>query len=412
MSEKATRPSRTTFVSVFRSGEFSALWLGEALTITGDQLARVALSVLVYARTGSAGLTGLTYALTFLPAMFSGGLLAGLADRYPRRTVMLCCDLASAAMVGVMAIPGMPLPVVCAAVVGLTLATTLFRAARLALLSEILDGDAYVVGMAIRSITQQTAQLVGFAGGGILVAAVDPTVGLTVTALTFLGSALLVRFGTRLRPATAAAGPALSLIASTTEGIKVIWRDPLLRACALYSWLIGLYIVPEALAAPYADDLGSGAQAVGFLLAALPAGSVIGDFLYSRFLSDEARTRLVAPMVLLSGVPLLGFAAEPGLVVAIGLLMLSGMFSAYHIQVVSMFGRSAPVEGRAQAFGLASSGLLTAQGLGVLAGGIAAEWLGPARTVAAAGLTGMLAGLAVTGTWRRGLRQAAPADGR
>lgn len=53
------------------------LWLAEVLSLLGDQLARVALSVLVFDRTGSALLTGLVYGLSFLPALVAGPLLGG-----------------------------------------------------------------------------------------------------------------------------------------------------------------------------------------------------------------------------------------------------------------------------------------------------------------------------------------------
>src|SRR5262245_51548455 len=74
--------------------EFRALWLAYAQSIVGDQLARVALSILVFNRTGSPAWTAITYALTFLPALVAGVLLSGLADRHPRREVMMGADLA------------------------------------------------------------------------------------------------------------------------------------------------------------------------------------------------------------------------------------------------------------------------------------------------------------------------------
>lgn len=40
--------------AVLHNAEFRGLWLAEALSIAGDQLAKVALAVMVYARTGSA----------------------------------------------------------------------------------------------------------------------------------------------------------------------------------------------------------------------------------------------------------------------------------------------------------------------------------------------------------------------
>jgi MFS family permease len=69
------------------------LWAAAAQSVVGDQLARVALSVLDFQRTGSAAWTAGMYALTQLPALLSGVLLSGLADRFSRRAVMVTCDL-------------------------------------------------------------------------------------------------------------------------------------------------------------------------------------------------------------------------------------------------------------------------------------------------------------------------------
>src|SRR5829696_10543253 len=87
------RAAPATFREVFAVSEFRALWSAELLSVVGDQLARVALSVLVFQRTNSAGLTALTYALTYLPDLVGGPLLSGRADRFPRRTIMVTTDL-------------------------------------------------------------------------------------------------------------------------------------------------------------------------------------------------------------------------------------------------------------------------------------------------------------------------------
>ena len=68
---------RVSFLDALRVPEFRVLWLADAQSMAGDQLARVALSVLVFERTSSALLTALTYALTFLPALIGGALLSG-----------------------------------------------------------------------------------------------------------------------------------------------------------------------------------------------------------------------------------------------------------------------------------------------------------------------------------------------
>ena len=77
------------FAAALANREFRTLWAAEAQSVVGDQLAKVALAVVVYSRTGSAGLTALSYAAMLLPALVTGPLMSGLADAYPRRTVMI-----------------------------------------------------------------------------------------------------------------------------------------------------------------------------------------------------------------------------------------------------------------------------------------------------------------------------------
>ena len=75
---------RVAYRDVFAVAEFRALWLAQLLSVAGDQLARVALTVLVYDRTRSALLAAVTYAATIIPVFAGGILLSGLADRLPR----------------------------------------------------------------------------------------------------------------------------------------------------------------------------------------------------------------------------------------------------------------------------------------------------------------------------------------
>src|ERR1700753_1427942 len=96
----AARPaSRATFGAIFAVREFRALWLSVLLSSAGDRLALVALAVLVYQRTGSPLLAALAYSAGYLPWVIGGLFLADLADRRPRRTVMVGCDVARAVLV-------------------------------------------------------------------------------------------------------------------------------------------------------------------------------------------------------------------------------------------------------------------------------------------------------------------------
>jgi predicted MFS family arabinose efflux permease len=301
---------------VFGVGEFRALWIAHAQSRLGDQLARVAIAVLVFSRTSSALLTSLTYALTFLPPLVSAPLLSGLADRYPRRSVLVVTDLCRATLVGVMAIPAVPLAGIVPLLVVMVSLQPLYSAARNAMLPNILEGDRYTVGLGLADVTDSIAQVSGFALGGMLLELVSSHAVLGFDAATFVLSALLVRWGTRPnRPVREHTGPdpepRRSVGGSIAGGVALVWGDARLRTLALLAWLYGFFVAPEGVAAPYARQLQGSAAVVGLLMAADPIGAGIGAVVVSRWVRPTSRPRLIGPLAMLTGVPLVLSAVHP-----------------------------------------------------------------------------------------------------
>jgi len=458
---------------VFRSAEFRALWAAELFSILGDQLARVGLAVLVYGRTGSAAWTAATYALTFLPALVGGVLLGRLADRYRRRELMMVADLARAGLLGVMALPGVPLWLLCVLlVVAVTLGAP-HSAAQGALLPDVL-GSRFEAGLAVRQITSQTTQLAGFGLGGAALTVVSPSVALAADALTFAASAALVRFGLRDRPVAAApgatppsadeqrsgdtateldagvggdvtglaaaaggavtgsdaegglaagglvdevagegdatrersgsapSGAVAEWLVDTRAGVHAVVGNRTRRVLAGLVWLVGCYVVPEGLAAPYAAELNADPFVVGLLMAADPAGSVVGAWLITRLVPAHLRPRLIGVCAVAGGLSLAGCFAGPGVVGSVLLWGISGLFSsACLVQAQASFVRATPDELRGRAIGVAASGLIAAQGIAILLAGVLAEGIGAVPTVGLTGLAGALVAGVLALRWRR-----------
>ncbi|HEU5471551.1 MAG TPA: MFS transporter [Actinophytocola sp.] len=398
------RGTHVTFGAVFANGEFRALWAAEALSQIGDQLARVALAILVFTETGSAALTGLTYALTFAPSFLGGIFLSGLADRFPRRGVMVVTDVLRALLVALVAIPGVPFPVAFVLIAGMSFLQAPFKAAQQAMLPSVLPGDSYVVGMGIRTITVQTAHMIGFAGGGFLVTLLGPYLALGIDAATFLISAALVRFGVQNRPAATDKNNRRSMAASVGAGAGHIWRDRGARVLVLFCWLSAFLIVYEGLAAPYVSEIGGNTVAVGLLLAADPLGSVIGAFLFSRFVSAAARPKTLGPLAILAALPLLPCFLAPNLVVSFIMFAVAGALgTALLMQANAQFTRGVPDEIRAQAAGLMNSGIATVQGLSPLFAGLLADQLGTTKTVGIVGVIGLAIAIPAAIAWRRAM---------
>jgi hypothetical protein len=388
VSDAAAVAAPARWRDLLRVTEFRALWLAQAQSRLGDQLARVALALLVYGRTGSAALTGAVYALTYLPPLVTAPLLAGLADRYSRRTVLVVTDLVRAALVGSMVLPGLPLAVLVVLVALLACPQPLFSAARNAVLPTVLPGELYPRGASIMSVTDYVSQIAGFTLGAASVALLGgPDVALLADAATFLLSAALLRRYLRPhRPARddQAAGNRRTF---ALAGIVVLRRDRRLAGLAGLLWLFGLYVAPEALAAPYAHQVGAGQAWVGALMAADLAGAIVGSLLVAR-LPPAKRRRWLVPLAVATGLPLVLGVFRPTLGAALVLWALSGAFGGYQTLAQVEFGRAVPDALRARAIGVAAAGLNTALGVGILAAGAAADVLAPSTVVGLCGATG------------------------
>ncbi len=154
-------PARGTgFRGIFALAEFRALWAAQFLSVAGDQFARVALTVLVYERTRSPLLAAAAYAATIAPLFVGGVLLSGLADRWPRRAVMIACDLARVPLTALMAVPELNTVELIGLLCAVTAIGAPFGSARAAIYPDIL-GDAYPLGTAVTMATYQAAQVLG-----------------------------------------------------------------------------------------------------------------------------------------------------------------------------------------------------------------------------------------------------------
>jgi len=391
--------------------EFRALTLAWVVSLVGDQLARVAISVLVYARTGSPLLSALVYAVTFLPALVGGPLLAGLADRQPRRRVMVAADLARAALVLIMAVPGCPLAVLLALLFVVTALDAPFATARAPLLKTVLEGSDYRAGLGFDVILGQLAQVLGFLGGGALLTLVTSSQALLLDAGTYLASTALLLAGVRAAPAPAqaarqAGGVFALALSDARAGLTAVLADPQRRLAVVLTWIVLIgAIAPEGLAVPWALHLHGGTVAAGLLLGAQPVGQVLALAVVTRAKAPPPAV-LLRPLTLLTALPLVLCLLDPPLVPALLLLLLCGMGTAVSALAQILFIEATPDAIRGRAFAIASTGVTAAQGLGLVLGGALAEALSPPTAV---GVIGVMSGLGAAFALRKHHGSAAPA---
>jgi MFS family permease len=400
----ADRPA--TFREVLASREYRAIFGASGLSWLGDSMARAAVTALVYKQTGSVLASGATFAISYLPWLGIGPVLSALAERYPYRRVMVTCDLARMVTMGLVAIPKMPLP----AMIGLLFLTALlnppFEAARSALLPRVLDGDRYVVALAMHTTTAQAALIIGYFSGGAL-ATFNANLTLLFNAATFGISAFLVGLGVHAREPALRRDQRTHLLGETAAGFKLVFGTPVLRAIALLVFCSLLFtVVPEGIAAGWAGQLtGPGHDRgvfQGVIMMANPIGFVLGGLLIGRLVAPRLRQRLIRPFALIPAAALALAVTRPTIVGVAVISAVCGFAGAAFLPATNgLFVRALPNAFRARAFGVMSSGTYLLQGVAVFATGALADHFSHnvARVVGYWGLGGLVLMTAVVLTW-------------
>ncbi|MER7458371.1 MFS transporter [Micromonospora sp. NPDC126480] len=375
--ERPSSEGPATFREVFAQREYRYVFTASTLAWVGDYIAKAAVTLLIYRQTESVALSAAAFAVSYLPWLVGGPLLATLAERHPYRRVMVTCDLVRMMLLLVIAIPGMPSTAILALLFAATLANPPSQAARSALMPLILTGDRLVVGLSVSVSVGQAAQVVGYLAGAAI-AAVNPSAALLVNAATFAASAALLRFGVADRPPAMTPAHRSHLLRETGDGFRIVFGSPVLRAIAILVFSAMLFsIVPEGLAAAWAGRHAGEmdtAAAQAIIMAASPVGFILGGLVVGRLFSPARRLALMRPLAVLSPLVLVPALFNPPPVVVAVLAAACGFAVAGMLPMANgLFVRALPDGYRARAFGVMATGVQVIQGAAVLVTGLLAQ---------------------------------------
>lgn len=384
------RAPRVGYREVLAVREFRGLLLSRGLSGVGDQIARIAVALLVLERSGSAFAAAATYAVSYLTWLLGGPLLSALPDRYPRRRVIVISDVTRGILVACLAVPGIPLWVLFSVLITVGLLAPPAEAARSALLADVLQGERYVVANAIGNAVDQAGQVGGFVLGGVLASLIGVEGALLADAATFAVSALLLLGMVSERAVTRDSTGSSSFLMEAAAGARLVWGSPRLRTLLAWGLLTASsVIVTEGLAVTITEEQGGGPLAAGILTAAVPAGFLIGSWALLRLPSDR-RERLFPALVVLTCLPLLITPLVDSLVLMTALWVVAGTGNAMQLVANAAFVQAVPAHLRGRAFGVAATLLMVLQGVLLLGAGALAEATDPRSTVAMVALAALL----------------------
>jgi predicted MFS family arabinose efflux permease len=353
----------------FESRGYRFLWVSQLASQLGDWSARLAMQALVYEQTGDPARTAAVFAVSLLPWLGLGQILATLGDRFDRRHVLIACDLSRGSIFLLLASVDVSYPVLLVAAFVAGSFDPPFEAARSATIPRVASGELYPLALSLSSITNQVGLLGGYALGGVLVGLIGAQGTLALNAASFGLSALML-VGLGAQP------PIKKTMATVTERIRVsarIIRGDVLVSRALLSFAliggIGMSIEGQALVfAARIPELSP--TATGFFLAALPVGTVAGTFALRTNESPYRLLRLTGAVAFVGGFGAL-------VLFPFGAVTAAGWFAYFMVGVAftasvpsnTVAGIRIPDEHRSSVFGILQGVIMGSFSIGIFVGG-------------------------------------------
>ena len=293
----ATPPTTNPLRALLGQRNFRLLWLGEGISLLGDQFYMIALPWLVLQLTGDAFAMGTVLALGGIPRALFMLIGGALTDRFSPRITMLVSNLVRMVLVSLLAFVVLTGTIELWMIYGFALifglADAIFFPAQSAIVPQTVKSDQLATANAI---VQGTAQISLFAGpvlAGMLIAllsgsGVNGDVNLTgmgiafaIDALTFVASAFTLWL-MRIDHAPAQDSSAGDLLGAVRAGLAFVWQDVRLRIIFLIIAASQFFIMgPFAIGIPVLADsrFAEGAAAYGLISSALGLGMLLGTVL-------------------------------------------------------------------------------------------------------------------------------------
>ncbi|MFI6703064.1 MFS transporter [Streptomyces sp. NPDC050509] len=353
-----------TYRELFRTPEFTPLFLMSAGHVGAQTVSGLALGTLIYSATGSPLLSALAMFGPSLAQVLGATTLLSAADRLPPRATLAGTSLLFGLGTAVLAVPGLPVWASFAVLFLLGTVASPVGGVRYGLLNEILERDGYLLGRSVLNMCAGAAQIGGYAVGGVLVTVLSPRGTLLAGAALYLATAVVARLGLSGRPPRAT-GRASA--AETWRTNALLWSSRSRRSVYLALWIPnGLIVGCESLFVPYAP------RYAGLLFACAACGMLAGDVAVGRFVPARWRGRLGVPLLLLLALPYPLLALRPALPLVVAAVALASVGFAASLVLQERLMSLTPGELSGHALGLHTSGMLTMQGVGAaLAGGVA-----------------------------------------
>jgi MFS family permease len=318
---------------------FRWYWIAQWPTLLGTWMQVVALGYLVYALTHSSTAVAAVAAADGLPAVIlslAGGLLA---DRLPRRRILLFTQSVlgiSSGALAVLALTGHAgFWAIIAVAIAYGSADSLDLPTRQAMVADLVSRDLVVNAVALSSTAMSATRIIGPSLAGLLIATAGPGACFAVLSLAYIAPlAVLLTVIPDVAPLPRAEGA--TALGELFEGVRTVRRDPLVRGIVIVCAALAFFGVSYM---PYLPilaktQLHGGATVLGLLYSVGGIGGVAGGVVIATIGNTAGRRRLLVVGGVVYAVSL--FVVAHSAVVPITLVALVGISFAFLAMSTSM----------------------------------------------------------------------------
>ncbi len=339
MAEPVTAAPRRSLISFapLRHKAYARLWTGAFVSNIGTWMESIALGIYVQKHTGQAAWTGTVAAAAFLPIAFFSPIGGALADRYPRRLLMIATSLvqtALAALLTVLFVVGNPsAPTITLIALGNGVCAALGFPSFQAMLPDLVPVEDLPGAIALSSAQYNLGRVIGPVIAGVVINLGGYAWAEGVNAVSFL--AVVAVMLTLNLPAPPAHSRGEKFLRSIADGFRFVRREPGLRVTALAMCVNTFLAAPFIALVPAMalEVLRSGSGGTAVLITAQGIGAVLMAFSLGSLVERYGARRVLVALMSALPAALVAYASAPNLalaaiaIFAVGLLYLGALSS-------------------------------------------------------------------------------------
>jgi MFS family permease len=425
------RVRRHPYVRLALNGSFSALWIGQLISLFGDRIHQVALMLFVFESTKSPLNAALVFVAASLPNLLFSPVAGALVDRWDQKQVLVVSDILRAALVLLVPV-ALSINVWIAYVIVFLITTVsiFFRPARIAILPRIVDEDDLLPANSAMWVGETIADVVNYPIAGLFVLFLGTSAALAfwLDAVTYLASAALLatmvvppvvrRARSAVAGATAAATAGeepldgnqeaedttagIPRVADVTRDLKEGWAFLRTEASLLANTIQGTvaqlavgvvtglgFVIAEAI------NPATATATYAFMETAIGIGNLLGGFALGLITARIPKGRLIIAAYTVFGVLVFLVGFIPPIPVTIGLMFGIGIANmAFVIPSQTMFQERTPADMMARVVSFRFAIVFGGMTIATVLAGLLANVAGVGPVVAISGLIAVAAGLA------------------